>query len=57
MEYVPEMRQELKGIASGEMSTLEDIIIKDFENPQKHKWREGYVILKEIVTYCKYILS
>jgi len=41
VEYVHEMRQELQGVASGDMSSLEDIIIKDFENPQKYKWREG----------------
>ena len=45
MEYVPEMRQELQGVASCDMSSLEDIVVKDFENPQKHKWREGYVVL------------
>ena len=43
MEYVPEMRQQLKGITKDDYHSLEDVVIKDFENPQKHKWREGYV--------------
>ena len=44
MEFVPEMRRELTQPCAEDFSSLEEEIVKNFENPQKHKWREGFVL-------------
>ncbi len=44
-DYLPELRQELKMISTNDYSNFEDEMSAAFDNPQKHKWREGYVYL------------
>ena len=41
MDYQPELREELMQYSNVDYSHLEEEISKGFENPQKHKWREG----------------
>eukprot|EP00794_Sanderia_malayensis_P010155 gene10155-11192_t len=57
LDYMPELRDELKELSTNDFSYLEDEMSTEFENPQKHKWREGtqktsfnYVLLDPRVT-------